>query len=353
MPSQPHSMFPAAMPSAGPIRWALLRAHALIGTRPHLDKPEPPPSPKSSLERLAGAARNEGLDARTFASSTLDVVSTLDRSRPVVTVSKSGGLCLIAERRGSRVRIERENDVREWVETWQLGEALGDLNSNVERDWLSISASDAGFPPVAPGGRSPWRSAADLLSGESKNVIAILVYAVGVGLVSLALPLAVQALVNTVAFGQLVQPLVVLTILLAAGLILGATLRALQAWLVEIVQRRVFIRLVSALGERVPAAHLETFATGRGPELLNRFFDVFTAQKSLASLLVGGVEASLTALVGLLVLSFYHPALLAFGIVLLTLVVVVFGVLGRGATSLRPNSPWPAGSKRWLAIRSR
>ena len=52
-----------------------------------------------------------------------------------------------------------------------------------------------------------------LLRDESTDLWAVVIYSAGIGLLTLVIPVAVQALVNTVAFGALLQPLVVLTIL--------------------------------------------------------------------------------------------------------------------------------------------
>ncbi len=180
---------------------------------------------------------------------------------------------------------------------------------------------------------SPWRKAQQLVRGDRSDLLAITIYAVGVGVLSLALPLTVQILVNTVTFGTLIQPIVVLTLMLGAGLIFAAVLQALQAWMVEIVQRRLFVRLVSQLAERLPRWHVSSFEQSHGPELLNRFFDVFLAQKALSSLALGGIEAVLTASVGLILLAFYHPVLLAFGALITSGVAFVVLVLGRGATA--------------------
>ena len=49
---------------------------------------------------------------------------------------------------------------------------------------------------------------------ERDDLWVVVVYAIGIGALSLASPIAVQALVNTVAFGAVLQPLFVLTLLL-------------------------------------------------------------------------------------------------------------------------------------------
>ena len=67
-----------------------------------------------------------------------------------------------------------------------------------------------------------------------------------VGLLSLATPIAVEALVNTVAFGRFVQPVVVLAILLFGFLSFLAAMQGLQTFVVEIIQRRMFARMTAA-----------------------------------------------------------------------------------------------------------
>ena len=180
---------------------------------------------------------------------------------------------------------------------------------------------------------SPLRRARQLLALDGQDIAVIVIYGVALGLLSLAVPVAVQSLVNTVAFGSLIQPLVVLTVLLALALTGAGILRALQIRIAEMLQRRLFVRLVTEIGARLPRVSGTALRDANGPELLNRFFDVFTTQKSVASLLLGGIDAVLIALVGLIVLAFYHPALLAFDIVLILGAVFVLIPLGRGGTA--------------------
>ncbi len=179
---------------------------------------------------------------------------------------------------------------------------------------------------------SPLRRARQLLALDRQDIGVIVIYGVALGLLSLAVPIAVQSLVNTVAFGSLIQPLAVLTVLLAVALIGAAILRALQVRVAEMLQRRLFVRMVTEIGGRLARVSPRALREANGPELLNRFFDVFTTQKSVASLLLGGVDAVLIALVGLLVLAFYHPALLAFDLMLILGAALVLIPLGRGGT---------------------
>ncbi len=170
-----------------------------------------------------------------------------------------------------------------------------------------------------------------LLRQESAALWVVLVYAAFIGLLALATPVAVQALVNQVTFGQLRQPLLVLTVLLFLVLLFSGALRLLQATAVEQIQQRLFVRLGSDLALLLPRVLMAQLRKPPGPRLVSRFFEIITVQKSLSSLLLDGMSLLLQSLIGLLVLGFYHPLLLGFDVILLMAIAVIVLGLGRGA----------------------
>lgn len=174
---------------------------------------------------------------------------------------------------------------------------------------------------------------------EARDVRIVATFAVVVGLLSLAAPLAVEALVSTVAMSLLTQQLVVLSLVLLVCLSLAAAIRSLQTVVVEILQRRLFVRVASDLAYRLPRVRIEAYDREHGPELVNRFFDVLTVQKVGASLLLDGLALIIQALFGLTVLAFYHPYLLSFDLVILGALAFAVFLLGRGAvaTSIRES----------------
>jgi putative ABC transport system ATP-binding protein len=149
-------------------------------------------------------------------------------------------------------------------------------------------------------------------------------------LLALAPPVAVQALVNSVAMGGMGQPLLVLSVILFLFLAFSGAVYVLESYLVELVQRRLFVRLAADLSYRLPKVRSELHDSHNGAELVNRFFDVLTVQKAGSSLLLDGVSLTAQALVGLTLLAFYHPFLLAFDAVLLVAIAFILLVLGRG-----------------------
>ena len=181
-----------------------------------------------------------------------------------------------------------------------------------------------------PASKGPLRRLGDALRFERADVWTVVTFAVAVGVLSIVTPAAIEALVNTVAFGVQLWPVVVLAGVMLAFLTLAAALRAMQLYVVECLQRRFFIRTADAFADHFARAEIEAF-DGRNPtDIVNRFFEVASVQKALATLLVDGIGVFMITLVGLAVLAFYHPYLLTFAAVMAGLVFFLLTVLGLG-----------------------
>jgi putative ABC transport system ATP-binding protein len=177
---------------------------------------------------------------------------------------------------------------------------------------------------------SPQKRFLALLKPERSDIISVLIFSFVSVVLGLATPLTVEVLVNTIGFGSSFQPIFVLAMILMGVLFMSAAFKLLHIFVVEIMQRRFFVRLVGDLAYRLPHANRMQLQGVHGPELVNRFFDIMTIQKSTASLLLDGITIVMQTLIGSLLLAFYHPFLLGFDIVLLICMVVVTYVLGRG-----------------------
>ena len=179
--------------------------------------------------------------------------------------------------------------------------------------------------------RHPLERLQELVHIEREDIGTLIAYGIGIGLMSLATPVAVQALVNTIAFGALMQPLVVLTLILLVLLSFSNTLVALQFYVVEMLQRRLFVRFFGEAANRLQRVTLASRDQQYLPELANRFFDVVTLQKSAATLLLETLGYILQTLIGMILLAFYHPMLLAFDLFLIAALYFILFVMGRGA----------------------
>jgi ATP-binding cassette subfamily B protein len=178
--------------------------------------------------------------------------------------------------------------------------------------------------------RSPLRRLADWLKLEQRDLWAIVAYSTVTILLTLAVPLTVQTLVNTIAAGVYLGPVVVTSGLLLASLSVAAGLKLAQLILVEVLQQRLFVQVALQLGHHKPRTDEWASSHLYGPELINRFFDVINIQKSLAKLLVLWPGALLQVLVGMILLGVYSPYLIIFDILLIGLVALVFVAGHRG-----------------------
>lgn len=292
-------------------------------------------------QRLRTVVVNLGLRPAPATLSLDEFAATLRPGQSAITYRPSaanpdGWVLLIDEKRGSVYRTFPDQSTRDtWISIDELAAEL-ETSPDERLPWLLC---DAVLP--MPGGDEhahhdsipAFQRLRQLIRPDRGDLWSIVAFALIVGGLSLTTPIAVQQLVNSVAMGGLIQPVVVLALLLMAALSFSAMLSALQAYVAEIVQRRLFVRVVADLSARLPRVRIDAFDRTSGPELVNRFFDVMTVQKVGTSLMLDGVTLTLQTIIGLLVLSFYHPAMLAFSVVLLVgIAIVVFG-FGRGAVN--------------------
>jgi putative ABC transport system ATP-binding protein len=177
----------------------------------------------------------------------------------------------------------------------------------------------------------PLRRWLRLLKLDARDIWTIGIFTVIVSVLELATPLAVEQMVTTIGFASVVQPLIWIAILLFAILTLSGVIKALQLFVVEILQRRMMVRVVGDLAARLPRLDRSAMEGIHGPEMANRFFDVMTMQKATASLLIDVLALSIQTITGLLLLAVYSPYLLAFDIVLLLCMTILIVLLGRGA----------------------
>lgn len=177
---------------------------------------------------------------------------------------------------------------------------------------------------------TPFQRLRALIRLERNDLLVIVLYVILIGLLSLAVPLAAQALVNTIAAGVMFQPLVVLTFGVLAALIFAGVIRLLKLALQEKMQQRVFARVSLQLAENLPRIQHAMLNREFAPQLVNRFFDVITIQKTMSKLLLDGPSAMLQVIIGLLLMGFYSPYLLAFDLFIILFVCFIIWVLGLG-----------------------
>ena len=171
---------------------------------------------------------------------------------------------------------------------------------------------------------SPWERLLGLLKLEKRDLLQVIYYAVFSGLLALTLPLGIQAIINLIQGAQVSTSWIVLVILVTLGVAFVGVLQLMQMRIIETIQQRIFTRASFEFTYRFPKIKMNELRNYYPPELANRFFDTLNIQKGLSKILIDIPAAVLQILFALILLSFYHPFFIAFGILLLLLIYVVF-----------------------------
>ncbi|WP_338876856.1 ABC transporter transmembrane domain-containing protein [Spirosoma sp. SC4-14] len=174
-----------------------------------------------------------------------------------------------------------------------------------------------------------------LLANEKKDIGYIYLYALVTGVISLSLPLGIQAVFNLVSGGLLFSSVYLLIGLVIAGVIATGLLLVGQMTLVEILQQRIFAKAAFEFTYRLPRIEPDALSGYYPPELMNRFFDVLTIQKGLPKLLIDLTAATVQIIFGIILLSAYHPVFVGFGV--FTVLIIVFICMLYGPSGIKTS----------------
>lgn len=164
----------------------------------------------------------------------------------------------------------------------------------------------------------------NLLKLDKKEIYQIYVFSLFSGILSLTLPLGIQAIVNFLQFGKISASWVVLLVFVVLGIAFSGMLFIFQTNLTEQIQRKIFARASFDFTYRIPRIKHAALSEHYAPELMNRFFDVLTLQKGLPKILLDLTTAVLQIVLGLILLCFYHPFFIFFSI----LMILLLGIVG-------------------------
>lgn len=160
---------------------------------------------------------------------------------------------------------------------------------------------------------------------DRASILSIINISVLVSILSLIVPIAAQTLVNLIAFGKLLQPVFTLSFVV---FVLMVSLGALSVWqliIVEAIQQKLMVKVSLNLTNQLSHLSMNNFSTHHGPELVNRFFEIVTVKKSLASLLIYGINLGLQVFFGLILLLVYHPLFIIFdSLIVICVFLIVF-----------------------------
>lgn len=171
----------------------------------------------------------------------------------------------------------------------------------------------------------------NVLFAEKNFFGVIITYGIFIAFLSLAVPLSVQLLINSVAFTALLQPIIVLGIALLALLSFSSVLNGMQYITCEIFQRRFFARMSAEITNQLLRISHKDFQEINQTAFTNQFFEVFTIQKTVPKILTKTVALILQIITGLILVAFYHPILLVFSLIIIVCLYLIWRIYSKHA----------------------
>jgi ABC-type bacteriocin/lantibiotic exporter with double-glycine peptidase domain len=113
----------------------------------------------------------------------------------------------------------------------------------------------------------------NLLKLNKQDVISVYLYASVAGIVSLSLPLGIQAIMNFITAAQISTSWIVLVVLVVAGIIIAGFLQILLLTVTENLQQRIFTHSAFEFAYRLPRMKSAEISPTRTCESLLRYIN--------------------------------------------------------------------------------
>lgn len=156
-----------------------------------------------------------------------------------------------------------------------------------------------------------------LIGHDRHTVRNILLYAIFSGLISLSLPLGIQAIINFIQLGEITSSWVILTLIVVAGSLFSGWIDILQLRAIENLQLKIFTNSAFMISSALPRIDTKIIGKYNLMELANRFFDTISIQKSFQKLFRDLPISIVQIFFGFILLSAYHPFFVFLSVVIL------------------------------------
>ena len=174
--------------------------------------------------------------------------------------------------------------------------------------------------------KRPLQRLVQVLNLERKEIGSIYFYAIFAGLLQLAVPLGIQAIINFVLAGSISTSIVVLILLVVISVFFTGLLQINQMKSIEKIQQRLFARYSFEFAWRIPRLDLKKIDSYYMPEFVNRFFDTVNLEKSLSRLLLDIPAALIQVVFGLILLSLYANVFIIFSLLVILLLFAIIRI---------------------------
>ncbi len=153
---------------------------------------------------------------------------------------------------------------------------------------------------------------------ERKSIKYLYLYAALAGIISLAIPIGIQTIINYVLAGRLSTSWVILILGITTAVFLLGITRVAQLSIIDSLQRKLFVQYAYKFREAIRIQ--SEYGTEKLINKTQKFMDIVTLQKSLSKLITDFTGKLLQAVAGLLLLALYHPMFIIFSLLVIVVV---------------------------------
>ena len=172
-----------------------------------------------------------------------------------------------------------------------------------------------------------------LVGNDRKFIWLAIIYGIGISFLTLAVPVSVQFLINSIAHTASIKAVIMLSLVLFILLVCSGSMTAFQSYILELFERRFYARITSEMALNTLYADCEFSQNTNKVELSNRYFDILNVQKAVTGLIIGMFALLLQMFVGIVVVSSYHPYLLLFNLFFILILWMIWRIWGYDATT--------------------
>ncbi len=168
-----------------------------------------------------------------------------------------------------------------------------------------------------------------LLKLERSEISAIYFYAILGGVIQLSLPLGIQAILGFVLGATMVTSVYLLILIIIIAVLIVGHLQIRQMKIIERIQQKIYVRYAFEYAEKIPRLDIKGTDQYYLPEKVNRFFDTLNIQKGISKLLLDIPSSTIQIIFGLILLSLYHPIFIAFSLLLVAVLWVIYAITSK------------------------
>lgn len=167
---------------------------------------------------------------------------------------------------------------------------------------------------------------------ERQSLRSMLIFALVGNIMLLIIPFVIQQLVDQFSILVFQQATIFLILLALLALFGISIMRILQMHISERLQRRLFLKGVYSIKNKIVAQR--KLKSNLGIDTINYVFESINLQKSLVPLIIDGLTLAIQSIIVFVLISFYHPLFFVYSALILLGLYFALIVLGRKTEAL-------------------